>query len=343
MISKELFGHTTDQKEVYVYRMTNDKGNYIEVLNYGCRIRTICVADKDKNLQNVCLGYDTVSAYEKDTCFIGAAVGRCANRIAKGEFELNGITYHVTKNEKENHLHGGAINFGNQLWKVQIEADKLVCRRRFRDGEEGYPGDLEVEITYEWTDENRLIIHYEALGSKDTLVNLTNHTYFNLSGNPQRDILEHHLCILTDKMTPGDMYQIPTGEIISVEGTPFDFQNMHRIEDFIHEDNEQLIIGKGYDHNYVFGSSSMKKMAVLQCEETGIQMSCYSDQPGLQLYTGNNLDDCTVNNSGYIRYAALCLETQNYPDAIHHDNFLSPVLKAGEVYQTTTIYAFKIV
>lgn len=340
MVEKSVFGYTQDNQEVNLYRMTNESGNYVEIIDYGCRIRRIMVADKNGNLLNMCLGYDTVLEYEKDVCFIGAAVGRCANRIGKGEFELNGTAYRVTINEKGNHLHGGKVNFGNQMWNVASENDQLVCKRRFLDGEEGYPGDLDVTITYSWNDANQLEIAYEAVSTKDTIVNLTNHAYFNLTGDAKKDILKHKLCIPADKVTVGDEKQIPTGEVLDVAGTPFDFCKMHEIGDHIHDNDEQLRIGKGYDHNYMFDDTSMKKMAVLQCEETGIQMTCSSDQPGIQLYTGNNLDDTTKNVSGFDRYVALCLETQNYPDAINHDSFPSPVLKANEVYQTRTIYEF---
>ncbi len=343
MISKELFGTTADGKKVDIYRLTNANGNYVEILSYGCRIRAICVRDANGKLQNVCLGYDNITDYEKDACFIGAAIGRCGNRIAGAEFELNGEKISVTKNEKGNHLHGGKKHFGNLVWKINTDGDKLICKKRLNDGEEGYPGDLDVEITYEWTDENRLIIQYEAMTSKDTLVNLTNHSYFNLSGNPKETILDHNITIMADYYTPVDERQIPTGELTSVTDTPFDFRESHRIGDCMDLKNEQLQIGKGYDMNYAFESSSMKKMAVLQCKETGIQMTCYSDQPGIQFYTGNNLDDCTVNDSGFGRYTALCLETQNYPDAIHHENFPSSILKEGELYQTKTIYTFEIV
>lgn len=343
MISKELFGTTKEGKNVDLYRLTNSKGNYVEVISYGCRIRAICIKDVNQELQNVCLGYDKVADYERDTCFIGAAIGRCGNRIAGAEFELNGKVFSITKNEKGNHLHGGKKHFGNQLWKIYTNEDKLICRKRFDDGEEGYPGNVDVEITYEWTEENRLIIQYEAMSTDDTLVNLTNHTYFNLSGNVKNTILDHQIKIIADYYTPVDEYQIPFGIISDVKNTPFDFKEFRKIGDCMDLNDEQLRIGKGYDINYAFESASMKEMAVLQCKDTGIQMTCYSDQPGIQLYTGNNLDDCTENNSGFERYTALCLETQNYPDAIHHDKFPSPILRRGDVYQTTTIYAFEIV
>lgn len=340
MIDKTLFGTTKDGKDVDMYRLSNANGNYVEILNYGCRIRGIYVKDSQNVLRNVCLNYDDVIGYENDSSFIGAAVGRFGNRIANAQFEIDGVQYFVTKNEKENHLHGGNQYFGNVIWKVRVEGDKLICNKRFLDGEEGYPGDLDVEITYEFTDENRLIIQYEATTSKDTILNLTNHAYFNLSGDKTQSILDHKIMIATDCITPVDEKQIPTGEIVSVFGTPFDFTRLQTIGDCMDLDNEQLRIGKGYDINYAFGSSSMKKMAVLQCDKTGISMTCYSDQPGMQFYSGNNLDGDIDNKTGFERYAALCLETQNYPDAIHHDNFPSPILRKNETYQTTTIYAF---
>ncbi len=340
MIDKMLFGITKDGKNVDIYRLSNKCGNYVEILSYGCRIRGIYIKDSKDTLQNVCLHYDTLLDYEEDASFIGAAIGRFGNRIANGEFEIDGKQYFVTKNEKDNHLHGGKQYFGNVIWKMRIEGDKLICSRRFYDGEEGYPGDLDVEISYEFTDENRLIIQYEATTSKDTVINLTNHAYFNLSGDKRQSILDHEIMIMADCITPVDEKQIPTGEIGSVSQTPFDFTRLQTIGDCMDLDNEQLRIGKGYDINYAFGSSSMKKMAVLQCNKTGISMTCYSDQPGMQFYSGNNLDGDIDNKTGFKRYAALCLETQNYPDAVHHDNFPSPILRKNETYQTTTIYAF---
>lgn len=340
MVDKRVFGYTNNKEKVIEYHIVNDKGNYVDILNYGCRIRNICVKNRKMKKTDVCLGFDTISEYESDSTFMGAAVGRYANRIDKGEFRLNGKGYRLTCNEGNNHLHGGINNFGNYIWDVELDEFGIVCTRKFEDKEEGYPGRLNVKIVYQWDNNDRLTIAYTAVSNKDTIVNFTNHTYFNLSGNPENTILSHNLAIYADRITPIYSNYIPTGEIRRVKGTPFDFSYKHEIGKYIAYDDEQLWIGKGYDHNYAFGDSSMKLVAMLEYEENGIRMNCYTTQPGLQLYTGNNLSVTGKNRIWYSKYSGVCLETQNYPDAINRPEFPSPILRRGEKYQTTTIYEF---
>lgn len=344
MIEKKHFGYTKNNVEVFEYRITNRKGNYIDVINYGARIRNICFSGKNGKLVDVCLGYDTLIEYEEDEFYLGASVGRYANRIEKGEFCLNGKKYSLPQNEKDfpNHIHGGYEGFSDKIWNVETTNDSLVFTYRFLDGEEGYPGNMDVTMTYTWDDEDRLIIDYKAVSDADTIINFTNHSYFNLSGKSEELILDHELVIYADKMLPVDPNSIPLGEIADTKGTVFDFSYKHKIGDRINEDNEQLIIGKGYDHNYVFGNSDMKEMAYLYCDKTGISMTCSSTEPGMQFYSGNNLKTAGKNGDKYPKNAGLCLETQKYPDSINHEEYPTPVLKAGEEFESTTIYKFNV-
>lgn len=341
MISKELFGKMSDGKEVNLYRLENANGNYVEIMDYGCKIKSIVIKNANGDAIDCCLGYDTVKGYEDDTCFFGTVVGRYANRIARATFTLNGIDYAVEKNEGENHLHGGSTHYGNRVWDSEVSGDTLVFTRVSQDMEEGYPGELKLEVRYRFDDDNRLSIAYNAVTDKDTVLNLTNHSYFNLSGDLSQTILNHKLMIPCQYYTPVYSDCIPTGEIASVENTPFDFLQFHEIGERIDQDNEQLDIGSGYDHNYAFGTNDMKLAAVLECEESGLRMKCHTDEPGMQLYTGNHVKAVGKNGVSYGKRTGVCLETQHYPDSMHHENFPSPILKAGETYQSTTIYEFE--
>lgn len=344
MIEKKHFGYTKNNVEVFEYRITNRKGNYIDVINYGARIRNICFSEKNGKLVDVCLGYDTLIEYEEDEFYLGASVGRYANRIEKGEFCLNGKKYSLPQNEKDfpNHIHGGYEGFSNKVWNVDTTSDSLIFTYKFYDGEEGYPGNLDVTMTYTWDDEDRLILNYKAVTDADTIINFTNHSYFNLSGKPEELILDHDLVIYADKMLPVDANSIPLGEYVDTKDTVFDFSYKHKINKFINENNEQLIIGKGYDHNYVFGDDKMKDMAYMYCEKTGISMICSSTEPGMQFYSGNNLKTVGKNGDVYAKNAGLCLETQKYPDSINREDYPSPILRAGDVFDSTTIYKFNV-
>lgn len=274
--------------------------------------------------------------------FFGAIAGRYANRIANGQFELNGEVYELARNNGENHLHGGNEGFDKKLWNAEVNEDENSVTLSYLspDGEEGYPGNLDVDVTYTLTEDNELQIDYHATTDKATVVNLTNHSYFNLSGDPSQGILDHLLTIQADRYTPVDEGLIPTGELRPVEGTAFDFTEPETVGARIES------IPPGYDHNYVLNNpnSGVRKIATVQHDESGRIMEVYTDQPGVQLYTGNFLDGSITGHHGVPiqQYAALCLETQTFPDSPNKPDFPSPVLNPGETYETTTIYQFKV-
>lgn len=339
--TKTAFGHTKDNEPVSIYRLTNSAGAYLEVLDYGCCIRSICVPDRDGVLQDVCLAHPKISDYETNSAYFGAAVGRYANRIREARFTLNGKTYQLLKNDGANHLHGGKTGFSFCVWNAAQEDNRLIFTRHFPDGFDGYPGNLDVKITYEWTDENRLNITYEAVSDQGTVLNVTNHTYFNLEGKDSASILEHELMLASSAVTECNSELIPTGNCIPVEGTPFDFRTLKAIGKDIDADDIQLSYGKGYDHNFILDGEGFRKIGVLQSPNSGIRMTCYTDQPGIQIYSANCLENCTGKYGEALgRRKAVCMETQHYPDSVNHPEFPSVELKAGEPFFTATSYAF---
>lgn len=347
-ITKRFFGNTQDGKPVDIYTLKNSKGAYAEITNFGGIVVSIFVPDKDGKLEDVVLGYDKLESYEKKGPYFGALIGRYANRIGKARFELNGIEYKVGQNEGENHLHGGFLGFDKKVWAAEIvnkDGNEALELTYFsEDGEEGYPGNLSVKVTYTFTGENELILDYYAVSDKDTVVNLTNHSYFNLSGHASGNILDHKLMIKADKFTVTDKYSIPTGELASVEGTPMDFRKMKPIGRDNSADFEQIVFTKGYDHNWALntdGELSEKACEVVD-DKTGRIMEVYTTKPGVQLYTANFLAGEEIGKGGvpYYKNAALCLETQYYPDSVNQMDFPSAVLRAGEEYKHTTVYKF---
>lgn len=338
------FGKIKTGEMVNKYIITNANGSYVEIIDYGCKICKIVVPNKNKELVNVCLGYDTLDEYVDDGCFLGTAVGRYANRIANGKFTINGVEYKVDLNEDGvNNLHGGYKNFSNCVWKLDEKGDDFVkFTRKFVDMEGGFPGNITAYITYQWSDSNELLISYEATTDKDTVINMTNHSYFNLSGDYTKEILDHEVIIYTDKYTPVNEKCIPLDGVESVIGTPFDFTTRHKIGERIDCDNEQLRIGKGYDHNYAFDNLDDKLMAEVFCEESGISLKCYSCEPGIQLYTGNNLVMLNKDEDKFKLRTGLCLETQKYPDSPNNDKFPSALVKAFEKYSSYTKYEFGV-
>lgn len=314
----------------------------VSITNYGGIVTSIKVPDKNGNIENVVLGFDDLEKYKAGHPFFGAIAGRYANRIANGRFELNGEVYELSTNDGENHLHGGEEGFDKKLWDAEVNEDENSVTLSYLspDGEEGYPGNLEVYVTYTLTDDNELRIDYHATTDKPTVVNLTNHSYFNLSGDPSRGILDHLLTIQADRYTPVNEGLIPTGELQPVEGTPFDFTEPEYIGARIDS------IPPGYDHNFVLNNpgSGLRKIATVEHEESGRIMEVYTDQPGVQFYTGNFLDGSLMDRQGQPieQYAALCLETQTFPDSPNKPDFPSPVLNPDETYETTTIYQFKV-
>jgi aldose 1-epimerase len=341
-IETEGFGTMDDGRSVELFTLTNENGMEVSITNYGGIVTSIKVPDKDGNVEDVVLGFDDLEKYKSGHPFFGAIAGRYANRIANGQFELNGEVYELATNDGENHLHGGNEGFDKKLWDAEVneEENSVTVSYLSPDGEEGYPGNLEVDVTYTLTEDNELQIDYHATTDKATVVNLTNHSYFNLSGDPSQGILDHLLTIEADRYTPVDEGLIPTGELRPVEGTPFDFTEPETVGARIES------IPPGYDHNYVLNNpnSGVRKIATVEHEESGRIMEVYTDQPGVQLYTGNFLDGSITGHHGVPieQYAALCLETQTFPDSPNKPDFPSPVLNIGETYETTTIYQFKV-
>lgn len=349
-ITSRGFGTMPDGRAVHLFTLQNSHGMKAEITHYGAAVVSLYVPDKNGSLTDVVLGFDDLDGYLAGCPYFGAVIGRHANRIEGAAFTLNGVRCALARNEGENHLHGGDQGFDKVLWDAEvIEQDQNTALRLTyisADGEEHYPGTLKAAVTYTVTEDNRLCIHYQAVSDKDTVVNLTNHAYFNLAGHGSGDILNHVIQIQGDYFTPIDPYGIPTGEIRSVDGTPLDLRTPLPIAQGIEADDQQIRFGKGYDHNWVLKDAGClkAKAAVLYEPESGRSMNVYTTKPGLQFYTGNFLDGAITGKQGvvYGRRSGLCLETQFYPNAMKHTHFPSPVLKAGEVYDHTTIYEFSV-
>lgn len=315
------------------YTLTNNNGVEVSITNYGGAIRSIKVPDRNGVLGDVVLGYDTIEEYMRNPRYLGALIGRHANRIAGGKFSLNGIEYQLAQNNGENHLHGGPKGFDKRVWNATETAVGLHLEYFSPDGEENYPGNLSVAVDYSLNDDNELRIDYHATTDKDTIINLTNHSYFNLGGHGQGTILDHELTLRAASFTPVGDDLIPTGEIRSVDGTSMDFRTGRVIEN------------GGYDHNFAldgWSRGSIRSVARLRDPKSGRVMEVFTTQPGMQFYSGNFLDGSLIGKGGvpYEQYAALCLETQHYPDSPNHQNFPSTVLRVGETYHESTIYKF---
>lgn len=344
-ITSAPFGVTSSGEAVTLYTMTNSNGMTVKVLDRGCIIQSIIVPDKDGKPVDVALGYDTVAAYEAGSCFYGAFVGRYANRIGKSRFPLSGQTVQLTPNEKSNHLHG---IYCTSFFYALPSGNSLVFRRTSPAGEEGYPGKLELTVTYTLTDDNALILDYQAQTDADTVVNLTNHSYFNLSGHDSGSSLDQILQISASKATAIDSESIPTGENFDVTGTPFDFRTPKAIGRDLDLTFPQLAVAGGYDHNFLLDTDGMEQpFAVAYSPATGIAMDCYTTQPGVQFYNANFVQDDPSTGKGkggatYIQRSAFCLETQHYPDSPNQPAFPSTVVKAGETYHQVTKYQFSV-
>jgi aldose 1-epimerase len=348
-ITRELYGHLANGAAVDQYTLTNQNGMVVRIINYGGIVTAILVPDRLGRLADVALGFDNLAGYlGGNPPFFGALIGRFANRIENARFSLNGVTYQLNKNEGENHLHGGSIGYDKVLWEAQAVpgagADNLVLRYVSRDGEEHYPGTLKIEVTYTLSDANELKIRYQAVCDQDTVINLTNHTYFNLAGQAAGSIADHRLTLHASRFTPVRKDGIPTGEIRDVRGTPLDFRQSARIGDGLAAACEQLAAVQGYDHNFVLddNGSHLKKIAELVDPASGRVMETYTTQPAVQFYSGNFLTGQLAGKGGYAypSRSGLCLETQNFPNGMNCAAFLSPVLKAGEPYDQTTVYQF---
>ena len=339
-----------DFDSIKLYTLENESDMMVSVTNYGAIVTSIIVPDRNGKRADVALGYDRVEDYINavDKPYFGAVVGRYGNRIAKGEFTLDGKTYSLLKNNGENHLHGGAIGFDKVVWTVDeyVEGKSLTLSYLAKDKEEGYPGNLQLKITYTLADDNSLVVDYHATTDKATPVNVTQHTYFNLKGEGQGTILDHKLMLNAKKFTPVDESLIPTGEMPTVAGTPFDFTTSKAIGRDIGQQNEQLVFGLGYDHNWILDTDGKEDELSLAAQvlepSSGRVMEIYTTEPGIQFYCGNFLDGRLKGKSGkpYVHRGGFCLETQHFPDSPNQPNFPSTILKPGETYDSKTVFKF---
>lgn len=336
-ITKAHFGTTKNGEDVSLYRLDGKAGAYAEFISFGAALRRLMIPDADGVLVDVALGYDSLLEYEENAGNIGAIVGRCANRIGGAEFTLDGATYKLAKNAGENHLHGGIVGFDKRVWSAEIIGDALCFSLTSPDGEEGYPGTLNVSVKYYW-DGSSLVIKYEAETDKPTILNLTNHSYFNLDG--KGDIRSHKLQINASSYTETGKGHIPTGVFVPVEGTVFDFTTPKAVGDGLDSSDEYIKRAEGYDLNFVLHGEGLRAAATLTGEKRGISMTVLTDQPGIQLYTANFLSTNGKNGAQYKPYCSLCLETQHFPDAIAQEHFPSTVLRPGERFESTTVFKF---
>jgi aldose 1-epimerase len=349
-IEKDSYGITQEGQEVDGYTLSNAAGMQVEIITYGGIITSMKVPNAAGGLNDVVLGYDSLSDYEKGSPYFGALIGRYGNRIADGTFTLDDQTYSLVQNDGKNHLHGGTKGFDKVVWSADSknEDNKAVLQLHYlsQDMEEGYPGNLHTEVVYTLTNDNMLEVAYKATTDKKTVVNLTQHAYFNLSG--AKDILDHELLLQAPRYLPIDETLIPTGEIASVEGTPFDFTSFKTIERDIQTESIQLERGLGYDHCWVLDNpdKELQTAALLKEASSGIQMEVRTDQPAIQFYSGNFLDGTNPmkqSDSFYNYRSGLCLETQHYPNAPNEASFPSTVLSPGEVYSTKTQFLFSVI
>ena len=348
-MEKKAFGTTPDGKTADLYVLKNKNGMEVSITNYGGIVTSIKVPDRSGKMADVLLGHDTLEGYIADKVYFGATVGRYCNRIGHAEFSIDGTKYTLAKNNGDNTLHGGIKGFNKALWEAKDVSKggepALELTYVSKDGEEGFPGNLTATVVYTLTSRNELKIDYSATTDKKTVVNLTNHSYFNLAGQGIGDILKTVLRIEADKITPVDSGLIPTGELKSVQGTPFDFRKPTAIGERINADDEQLKLGKGYDHNFVLIKNRPNGLTLAaRAEEpaSGRVLEVWTTEPGIQLYTGNFLDGSIHGKDGiaYSQRTAFCLETQHFPDSPNHPNFPSTLLTPRQRYHTTTIYKF---
>ena len=336
------FGMTSKGEEARLFTIQNGKGMEIKVSDYGAALVQVRVPDKEGRLLDVVLGYDDVQGYEAGNAFFGATIGRVANRIGNGEFQLGGRTYELTRNDGQNTLHGGRDFYNKRIWKTgKTGEDHVEFLLDSPSGDQGFPGNVKISVTYTLTKDNEIKIQYRAVPDADTLINLTNHSYFNLSGHASGTVLAQEVMLDADAYARADSQSIPTGEIVPVSGTPMDFRQLKPIGAEIDEAYEALEFGKGYDHTWVLNKKGYRKAAFMRSKESGIAMEVYTDLPGLQFYTANFVDhEKGKEGAVYNMRQAACFETQYFPDAVHKDHFEGPEVKAGEIYETTTAYRF---
>ncbi len=345
MVTKP-FGTLPDGRAVTSYKLTNKNGMTLAVINYGGIIVSLTAPDRSNNFDDVVLGYDSLTDYLTANPYFGALIGRYGNRISKGKFTLDGTEYTLALNNDKNNLHGGPNGFDKVFWDIESVNDHtLKLTYASPDNDQGFPGNLLTEVIYTFTDDNEVRIDYKATTDKPTVVNLTQHTYFNLAGHAAGDILEHELQMDAESYLPVDENLIPTGEIRAVKNTPFDFTKSTSIGERINESDEQLVIGKGYDHCWVLDPSSagtLRKVGSLYDSSSGRVMEVLTTEPGIQVYSGNFLDGSNQGKGGhtYAYRTGICLETQHFPDSPNQTAFPSVTLRPGEVYTSTTVYKF---
>lgn len=349
-VNKAAFGTTPNGEAVDLYTLTNPQGMEVRAITLGGIITSIRVPDKDGKFDDVALGFDSLDGYVKNPPFLGAIIGRYGNRIGKGRFTLDGKTYTLAINNKPNHLHGGIKGFDKAVWKAESfkkdDAVGVAFTHMSPDGDEGYPGALSMRVTYTLTAGNSIEVDYEATTDKATPVNMTQHTYFNLAGDGSRDVLDHVMTIHASRYTPVDSTLIPTGDLASVEGTPFDFRMPAPIGARIGANDTQIKYGNGYDHNFVIDRTDDGLVPAAHVVEptTGRVLDVSTTEPGMQFYTGNFLDGSVTGKSGHVykQRMGFCLETQHFPDSPNKPNFPNTILRPGETYRSKTVFAFSV-
>lgn len=351
MLDRMAWKDLIDRYEMNEFRLENKNGIRMRVSDYGGIVMEMHVPDRDGSFADVVLGFDSIDQYFKGSPYFGALIGRYGNRISKGQFEIEGSTYNLAKNNGENHLHGGLKAFDKVVWDSESTSGDNFTGLRLRylspDGDEGYPGNLDVVVTYELTDDNEWIVEYKATTDKPTIINLTQHSYFNLGGHSGGQILDHELYLNADAYTPVDASLIPTGEVASVHGTPFDFRQPSRIGDRIEELGSPEDQGRGYDHNFVLNKSdlnALEKAAVVYEPISGRTLEVFTSEPGVQLYSGNFLNGSAVgkDSTRYRFRNGFCLETQHFPDSPNQPSFPSTRLDPNDVFQSKTVYRFGV-
>ncbi|MCC8035813.1 MAG: galactose mutarotase [Rikenellaceae bacterium] len=351
LISPYDFHIHLDGKHVGLYTIENQNGMTVQLTNYGARIVALWVPDAEGNFRDVVFGYDNISGYRSATeDNTGPVVGRYGNRIAEGRFTIDGKEYRLEQNNNGNNLHGGSTGFAYQVWdarETSVEGNPaVVMSYRAADGEGGYPGNLDISVTYSITPDNRLVLQYEATSDAPTILNPTSHAYFNLHGTSKKSSLSHYLTINADSFTETDADLIPTGNIVPLEGTPLDFRTPTIIGERIDDDYQALAFGAGYDHNFVLATGGDISVPAARVYEpsTGIVMTVYTDQPGIQFYSGNFMDGSNVGKRGDVfdHRTGIALEAQNFPDAPNHENFPTSIIRPGDIYTQTTIYGFGV-
>ena len=349
-VQVQSFGKTENGVEVTSYTITNGNGTECSFIDLGAAWVTMKVRDKNGTFADVVIGYDNAEAYYHNPTSCGECVGRNANRIGGAAFELEGVRYQLAKNNNDNNLHSGPDKWVTHLFQGSLpdgaEGNSVRFIKFSPDGEQGFPGNLEFTVTYTLTEEDALKISYEASADRTTVINPTNHAYFNLAGNGNGDILQQEVWINADAFTPADQYSIPTGEIRPVAGTPFDFTTMKKIGTDIDADYDQLQFARGYDHNFALNDqgTGLRHAATLLDSASGRQMDVYTDLPGMQFYTGNGLKNTYPGKDGadYLPRTGVCFETQYYPDAVNKADWQKPVFKKGETYRSETVYSFSV-